>query len=268
MILRIENSARIAKRLVVVAMASLGGLLAVATAAQTEGCQPPLPAQLVFDGVTTRVDEVLYVSPRTTLGTQPAVAGGAWFLDGVAMGAGSLPSTWPAGAHAVLVTAVDSCGQPARLAEQQFVVDAVPPQLEWKVVGRDQLVGKVPNQGGDKRYLWWWMQPGKRRLVWSDGASEWNVLRQYPDTRVATSPTRNTLYVWAPDKNPFDGTESDSVRLAPDRILVVSATDDASGVSGVDIRVRGDDKTLRLVASAVDKVGNSAEVELPYRTRD
>lgn len=242
-------------------------------------CVPPQPGTLKFDGVTAQVDEITFVAPRSVLRLDSGGEGASWFLNGVAASATALPSPWSAGPQDLLVTALDNCGAPTRVAEAHFVVDAAAPQLSWKVVDGRTLEGKVPDQGRDKRYLWWWFQPEKRRLVWSDGESAWNVLRQYPDTRVNTSPTRSTLYVWAPDENPFDDREGEDIRLRPDRILVLEATDDSSGVAGVQVRFvaesggsadtdREVDQILKLVVSAVDRVGNSTEVELPYRTRD
>ena len=248
-------------------------------------CVPPPPGSLKFDGVIAQVDEVTFVSPRSMLRLESGGEGASWFLNGVAASATTLPSPWSAGPQDLLVVAPDGCGAPTRVAETHFVVDAEAPRLSWKVVDAKSLEGKIPDQGRNKRYLWWWFQPEKRRLVWSDGESAWNVLRQYPEARVASSPTRTALYVWAPDENPFDEREREDIRLEPERVLVVEADDLASGVAGVQIRVVVDESSaatadasgaqnddvkqrLKLIASAVDRVGNSTEVELPYRTRE
>jgi hypothetical protein len=255
------------------------GLAPREVGAQGGGCAPPAAGALKIDGVIAQVDEITYVAPRSAVRLEAGGEGASWFLNGVPANAATLPSPWTAGPQDLLITAFDGCGQPARVAETHFVVDAAAPQLSWKVVDGRTLEGKVPDQGRDKRYLWWWFQPEKRRLVWSDGESAWNVLRQYPDTRVNTSPTRSTIYVWAPDENPFDDREGEDVRLRPDRILVLEATDDSSGVAGLQVRFvaesggsadtgREVDQILKLVVSAVDRVGNSTEVELPYRTRE
>jgi hypothetical protein len=240
-------------------------------------CVAPAPGKVELDGVTARVDEITYASPRSALRFSGGGSGLSWTINGAPVA--SLPNPLAAGQTTVKISAADSCGQPVEVAAAGFLVDAAAPQLRWKVVESKDLQGKVPDMTSDTRYMWWWMQPEKRRLVWSDGGTPWAALRQYPETRVVTSPGRTTLYVWSPDEDPFDETEADAHHLGKTRVLVLEATDDASGVGAVQVWFEADGggaasstsdtvpNRLRLMASASDRVGNSTQVDLPYRTR-
>jgi hypothetical protein len=243
-------------------------------------CVAPAAGKVELDGVTARVDEITYASPRSSLRFSGGGSGLSWTINGAPVPVP--PTPLGAGQTTVKVSAADSCGQPVELAAAGFLVDAAAPQLRWRVVEAKDLEGKVPDMASDTRYMWWWMQPEKRRLVWSDGGNQWAALRQYPGTRVVTSPGRTVLYVWSPDEDPFDETEADAHHLSKTRVLVLEASDDASGVGAVQVWFEADGggtgattssgsdtvpNRLRLMASASDRVGNSTQVDLPYRTR-
>jgi len=238
----------------------------------------PAKGTVAFEGVTTERDAVRYVGPRTKVRAEGVAVPVSWVLDGQPVAASSVEGPWTAGPHELVALAPDSCGGQARVAEARFTVDDKAPSLNWQVVRAEELDGKVPDRGREKRYLWWWLQPERKRLVWTDGASNWAVVRRFPGTLVDAAVGRSTVYVWAPDGNPFDQPEGEKA-LEKDRILVLQGADETSGIGGMRLSVvedrtspegerRSRDKNhrpIRLVASAVDRAGNSVSVDLPYR---
>jgi hypothetical protein len=250
-------------------------------AAQEPGptaCGAPIPAgQLSFQGITYERDAVRFMGPRTALRLDGVSVPVAWVLDGQPVAATALEGPWQSGPHELVATAPDGCGVQTRVAEARFTVDDQAPALTWRVVRVEDLEGKTPDRGREKRYLWWWLQPERKRLVWTDGVSNWAVVRRFPGTIVEAAAGRPTMYAWAPDGNPFDQPDGENA-LQADRVLVLEGSDETSGIGGMRLAVvedrtspeaerrwRDKDRPIRLVASAVDRAGNSVSVDLPYR---
>lgn len=231
-----------------------------------------------FEGVTAERDGVLFIGPRTQVHVDGIGVPASWWLDGkplLALPAKSIEGPWMAGPHELVALAPDGCGGEERFATR-FTVDDKAPSLGWRVARVEDLKGQTPDRGREKRYLWWWLQPERRRLVWTDGAANWAVVRRFPGTVVEAASGRPTIYVWAPEGNPFDKPEGEHA-LEADRILVLEGADETSGILGMRLSVVEDRtspesgrrsrnvRPIRLVASAVDRAGNSVSVDLPYR---
>jgi hypothetical protein len=217
-------------------------------------------------------DRIVYASPRAELGVFDAegepLPGWTLAVDGNP--ASSLPSPLAEGDYRLVATPGPDCSD-ADPVRARLTVDGVAPELNWRVTDLASVAGEIPDPGLKKRFLWWWVQPEKRRLVWADGPGSWAPLRQKVGVEVRAQPGRSRLYVWAPDESPFEGGGAQS--LGNEQILVIEASDVVSGIGGLRIRLveRGskaatadDGAEYVMVVEATDRVGNSIEIELPY----
>lgn len=269
---------RARRREVLVLGWGLAGLLLalVPATAQAEGCdESAVPTRLV-QGVFAEIDGVVYANPRIRLA--PADAEGRELSDWTVLANGTPapaeppPMGWAPGAYDLVARGPAGCGDrsPVRL-----VVDSDPPVITPLVARAEDLRDQVPDMGREKRFLWWWIQPEKQRLVWTDGATYWDSIRQRTGVVVSATSGKARIFVWAPDESPFEAVAKD-VDLTKDRILILEAKDATSGIGALRLRlVEGKDAngrpspgTFRLVVEAADRVGNSATLELPYQAKE
>jgi hypothetical protein len=177
----------------------------------------------------------------------------------------------PAGSYEVVATPDADCGAtgPRRA---RVTVDDTAPELTWRLADIGSMTDQLPDLGREKRFRWWWVQPERRRLVWADGRTAWASLRQKVGVEVDAASGASHLYVWAPDKSPFEATGD---QPAPDKetVVIIEATDASSGVGGLRLRLvekvskastADEDAEYVLLAEATDRVGNSTEIELPF----
>lgn len=221
-------------------------------------------------------EAAVFANPRSELGVfdtagQPLPG---WSLSVDGQPVASMPTVLAAGSYELVATPGPGCAayEPVRA---RLTIDDGLPELSWRVADIESMASELPDLGRKKRFLWWWVQPEKRRLVWSDGPTAWAPLRQKVGVEVAAPEGGTRLYVWAPDESPFAarGEAGGQAELSNERVLVIEASDAVSGVGGLRLRLvekiskastADEDAEFMIIAEVTDRVGNHVEIELPY----
>lgn len=204
-------------------------------------------------------------------------------VDGGATDAAELDRVWATGKHSIKVDAEDNLRNRGQLAPLEFVVDAEPPKIVWRLGGREIADGFRGERGVLAVDRWWSRKAARynRRQAKRRNKPAWTVLgwgnervdvatttfekrfvegvfRKYRAVRVTGESPMVVLLTPAASALKGDGSGD---YLGGD-YLEITAKDDMAGVEDLVVRTSGSRGSgYRLVAEAKDRLGNRRRAE-------